>query len=80
MVNYLAKTVVVNASLLQTLKERKEHTKKKTNEDRLRVLAPYPYPSPLFSSLLLVRFSGGINYHGFQWDLGRNDSLAYFIK
>ena len=34
MVNYLTKTVVANASLLQTLKERKGHTLKKTNEDR----------------------------------------------
>ena len=68
MVNYLTKTVVANASLLQTLKERKGHTKKKTNEARSGALAPYPYPypSPLFSSSLLVRLSGGINYHGFQ--------------
>ena len=34
MVNYLTKTVVANASLLQTLEERKGHTLKKTNEDR----------------------------------------------
>ena len=34
MVNYLTKTVIANASLLQTLEKRKGHTSKKTNEDR----------------------------------------------